>query len=100
MLYVRRFEPDSAPQPTFDYSFRNRTDIGAGWLVSALYRDGDAADAGMALGDTIKAVNGRPVADYSWEEEYNLFDAPRMVLDIVGANGEEKRIELEAKEMW
>lgn len=100
VLYLRRFEPDSAPQPTFDYSFRNRTDIGAGWLVSALYRDGDAADAGMALGDTIKAVNGRPVADYSWEEEYNLFDAPRMVLDIVGANGEEKRIELEAKKMW
>ena len=33
-------------------------------------------------------------------EEYNLFDTPKLVLDIVGTNGEEKRIELEAKEMW
>lgn len=100
MLYLRRFEPDSALLPTYDYCFRNRTDINAGWLVSALCRAGDAANAGMALGDTIKAVNGRPVTDYSWEEEYNLFDAPKMVLDIVGANGEAKRIALEAKEMW
>lgn len=87
-------------RPTYDFSFRNRTDIGAGWLVSALYRDGDAANAGMALGDTIKAINGRPVTDYSWEQEYYLFDAPRMVLNIACANGEEKRIELEAKKMW
>lgn len=99
-LYLRRFEPDSAMKATYDYNFRNRTDINAGWLVSMLYRDGNAANAGMALGDTIKSVNGRPVTDYSWEEEYNLFHAPRMVLDIVGANGEAKRIVLEAKEMW
>lgn len=100
MLYLRRYEPDSARKATYDYSFRNRTDINAGWLVSALYRDGDAANAGMALGDTIKAVNGRPVTNYTWDEEYYLYDTPKQVLEIVGANGEEKRIELEAKEMW
>ena len=99
-LYLRRFEPDSARKATYDYNFRNRTDIGAGWLVSVLYRDGDAANAGMVLGDTIKAVNGRPVTDYTWDEEYYLFDAPKQILDIVGTNGESKRIELEAKEMW
>lgn len=99
-LYLRRFEADSAMRLTYDYDFRNRTDIDAGWLVSSLYRDGNAANAGMALGDTIKAINGHPVTDYSWEEEYNLYYVPRMVLDIVGVDGQEKRIALEAKEMW
>lgn len=99
-LYLRRFEADSAMRPTYDYDFRNRTDIDAGWLVSSLYRDGNAANAGMALGDTIKAINGHPVTDYSWEEEYNLYYVPSMVLDIVGVDGQEKRIALEAKEMW
>jgi C-terminal processing protease CtpA/Prc len=65
-----------------------------------LYRDGEAANAGMALGDTIKAVNGRPVSDYSWEEEHNLSDTPRQVLDIAGTDGQEKRIVLEAKLLW
>ena len=100
VLYLRRFASDEAPTPTYDYSFRNRTDIGSGWIVSMLYRDGEAANAGMALGDTIKAVNGRPVSDYSWEEEHNLSDTPRQVLDIAGTDGQEKRIVLEAKLLW
>ena len=100
VLYIRRFKSDAPNSPTYDYSFQNRTDIGSGWIVKSLYRDGEATNAGIALGDTIKSVNGRPVTDYSWEEEYNLFDTPRQVLDIVGADGQEKRIVLEAKKLW
>ena len=100
MLYLSRFKEDTPLVPTYDYSFRNRTDIGNGWIVSALVRDCDAVGAGMALGDTIVTVNGQPVTDYSWEEEYNIDEQAKHILEIIGADGQKKQITLEAKLRW
>lgn len=99
-LYLRRFKSESPMMPSYGYSFRNRTDIGRGWIVSSLERGSDAANAGMALGDTIITVNGRNVKDYTWEEEYNINEQPNQVLEIIGADGQEKRVALEAKLRW
>ena len=100
MLYLRRFKPATPEGPTYDYGFRNRTDICRGWIVSSLVRDGDAIMAGMELGDTITAVNGRSVSEYSWDEKDNLHLTPKQILTIVTANGQERQITLEAKEQW
>jgi len=100
VLYLRRFKPATPEGPTYDYGFRNRTDICRGWIVSSLVRDGDAIMAGMELGDTITAVNGRSVSEYSWDEKDNLHLTPKQILTIVTANGQERQITLEAKEQW
>lgn len=100
ILYLRRFKPATPEGPTYDYGFRNRTDICRGWIVSWLVRDGDAVKAGLQLGDTIITVNGKSVSEYSWDEEENLSHAPKQTLTIATANGQEKRITLEAKEQW
>lgn len=47
----------------------DRTDIGDGWIVNGLYKGGIAEQAGMEIGDTIIAINGRPVKEISWEEQ-------------------------------
>ena len=100
LLWIRRFKPDNPTGPFYDFGFRNRTDICHGWIVSRLTRDGDAVGGGMQLGDTIIAVNGRSVADYTWDEEYSIEDNPLLHLDLVGADGKEKHIVLESKEWW
>lgn len=99
-LWLRRFSPDSPQRPKYDFGFRNRTDICRGWIVSCLTREGDAVKAGMELGDTIIAVNGKNVTEYSWEEEYNIDNLPNIVLDVIGVDGKEKQISLESKERW
>ena len=99
-LYLRRFKDETPLEPSYDYNFRNRTDIGRGWIVSSLVREGDAVNAGMAIGDTIIAVNGRSVRDYSWEEEYNIDEQPRQVIGLIGPDGQRKQITLEAKLRW
>jgi C-terminal processing protease CtpA/Prc len=63
-------------------------------------RDCDAVGAGMALGDTIVTINGRPVTDYSWEEEYNIDEQAKHILEIIGADSQKKQITLEAKLRW
>ena len=100
MLYLRRFESESEQKPTYDYRFKNRIDIGKGWVVSSIVRDGDAANAGMELGDMITAINGKSIADYSWEEECNVGFLPMQEIDIIGTDGSEKHIILEAKKRW
>lgn len=99
-LYLRRFKPQNPLRPTYGYTFRNRTDIGRGWIVSSLERESDAAKAGMALGDTIITVNGRNVKDYTWEEEYYIDEQPNQILEIIGTDGQKKRITLKAKLRW
>lgn len=47
----------------------DRTDIGTGWVVNGLRVGGIADTAGIGLGDTIVAINGRAVRDISWEEQ-------------------------------
>ncbi len=100
VLYLKRIKGDYSPVPTYDYGFRNRTDIGKGWIVSWLERDGDAVNAGMALGDIITAVNGKSVTDYSWNEEEALDDAPKQTIEITRADGSKIQIVLEAKKRW
>ena len=57
-LYLRRFKPSKPEGPTYDYKFRNRTDIGKGWIISSLIRGGNTDSAGIKLGDMITAING------------------------------------------
>ena len=86
--------------PNYDFGFRNRTDIGKGWIVSSLTRDGDAACAGLQLNDRIIAINGRPVEEYTWEEEYRLNRLSQITLDIIGTDGESKQITLSPALRW
>ena len=68
--------------------------------MSSLVREGDAVHAGMAIGDTIIAVNGRSVTDYSLEEEYYINEQPRQVIDLIAPDGQKKQVSLEAKLRW
>ena len=99
-LYLLRFKEISVNKPTYDYGFRNRTDICRGWVVSWLTRNGDAVRAGMELGDTIVAVNGKDVRGYTWDEEDNIQKTPKHTLDIISSDGIKKHISLEAKKRW
>ena len=99
-LYLRRFKPQAPERATYDYFFRNRTDICRGWIVSGLIRGGDAVKAGMEIGDTITAINGKAVSEYSWDEESDIFRTPKQAITLITVNGQEKQITLEAKERW
>ena len=99
-LYLRRFKDEKPLKPTYDYDFQNRTDIGKGWIVRSLTRDGDAVGAGMQLGDVITAINGRNVSDYTWEEEYDIDTIPQQIIDLTDSEGKSKRIVLDAKKHW
>ena len=99
-LYLRRFKDEKPLGPTYDYEFQNRTDIGKGWIVRSLTRNGDAVVAGMELGDIITAINSKSVSEYTWEEEYYIDENPRQIIDITGSEGKIKRIILDAKMEW
>ena len=99
-LYLKRFKADSPENNSYDYTFKNRTDIGPGWVVHSLIHDGDAARGGMELGDTITAVNGRNVASYTWEEEFRIYEKSVQVLDVKGLGGEMKHVVLEKRADW
>ena len=100
VLYLKRFKADQPVKPTYDFDFRNRTDIGKGWIVSSLTRNGDAAQAGLQLNDRIIAVNSRPVEGFTWEEEYRIDELPQITLDVIGANGESRQITLSHAVRW
>ena len=100
VLYLKRFKADQSVKPTYDFDFRNRTDIGKGWIVSSLTRNGDAAQAGLQLNDRIIAVNSRPVEGFTWEEEYRIDELPQITLDVIGANGESRQITLSHAVRW
>ena len=99
-VYIKRFMKDKDLSAEYDYGFRSRTDICDGWIVSSLVRGGDAIRAGMEIGDTIVAVNGKPTKTFTWDEEENIIDEPKQTLDIRGLNGKVKHVKLEAKERW
>lgn len=99
-IYLQRFKRNCKIVAGYDYGFRNRTDISDGWIVSSLTRGGNAAKAGMMLGDTIVSINGKLTKDFRWEEENEINTVPTQTLIIRGANGTIKRIQLEAKEEW
>lgn len=56
--------------------------------------------AGPQLGDIIVSVNGRSVADFTWDEEMNVDKLPSQTLVVAGSDGRTKTIKLEAKERW
>lgn len=99
-LYLRRHQADEPMGKTYGYGWRNRTDICRGWVVSSMNRSSEAKEAGMEIGDTITAINGRDVRDYTWDEEYSLKKLPRHELDIVTPTGQKKHLTLESKEYW
>ena len=47
----------------------DRTDITDGWIVSSMYDEGIAQQAGFEIGDIILSINGHPVKEISWEEQ-------------------------------
>lgn len=49
--------------------YLDRTDICDGWIVSSLYDNGIAQQAGFEIGDIILSINGRLVKDITWEEQ-------------------------------
>lgn len=100
MLYLRRHKTDEPIGKKYGYSWRNRTDICRGWVVSYMNHSSEAHEAGVEIGDTIIAINGRDVHDYSWDEEEALCKAPRHELDIITPQGQKKHVVLEAKEYW
>ena len=52
----------------------DRTDISEGWIVNGLYEGGIAQQAGIEIGDVILAINGRKVAEITWEEQRKGLD--------------------------
>lgn len=49
--------------------YLDRTDICDGWIVSSLFDNGIAQQAGFEIGDIILSINGRLVKDITWEEQ-------------------------------
>uniref|UniRef100_A0AB33IWR8 PDZ domain-containing protein n=1 Tax=Prevotella sp. GTC17254 TaxID=3236794 RepID=A0AB33IWR8_9BACT len=100
-LYLKRFQSlEKSEASGYDYGFRNRTDICDGWIVSSLVRDGDALKAGIEIGDTIMAINHKPVKDFTWDEEWAADDMPTQEIELRGKSGQLKHIFLEAKTYW
>lgn len=99
-MYLKRFKPEKEDGESYGYNFRNRTDIGKGWIVSSLERGGAAAIAGLELNDIIITVNGKNVEDYTWEEEREIDDLPSQDLVVKGRDGTTRQIHLEPKDPW
>ena len=99
-IYLKRFKSGKKDCASYGYNFRNRTDIGKGWIVSSLDRGGVAAKAGLELNDIILSVNGKDVKLYTWDEEWRIDDLPSQDLVIKGKDGNIKHIHLEPKNPW
>lgn len=100
-MYLKRFKPDKENRDeSYGYNFRNRTDIGKGWIVSSLERGGAAATAGLQLNDIILSVNGKKVENYTWDEEWEIDDLPSQDLVVTGQDGNTKLIHLEPINPW
>lgn len=73
-LYARRnANADISYQrsSTLEMNYIDRTDICNGWIVTALYENGAAQQAGFEIGDMILEINGRPVKSITWKEQRN-----------------------------
>ncbi len=99
-MYLKRFKPSKEDRVSYGYSFRNRTDIGMGWIVSSLNRGGAAATSGLRLNDIILSVNGKKVEDYTWDEEREVYNLPSQDLVVKGRDGTTRQIHLEPADPW
>lgn len=71
-LYARRnSNTDNSYQRSSktQMGYVDRTDITDGWIVSSMYDEGIAQQAGFEIGDIILSINGHPVKEISWEEQ-------------------------------
>lgn len=68
--------------------------------MSSLDRGGVAAKAGLELNDIILSVNGKNVEDYTWDEEWKIYDLPSQDLVVKGKDGTTKQIHLEPIDFW
>lgn len=55
-------------------TYVDRTDICDGWVVKSIYENGIARQAGFEIGDIILTINGRPVKEFSREEQFGNLD--------------------------
>lgn len=81
-LYVKAFRQASPMKPTFGVGMRNRIDVSDAWIAASLARNGVAARAGLCLGDSIIAVNGKNVRDYLWADEEAIFLSDTLNLTV------------------
>lgn len=58
----------------YHMKFIDRTDICDGWVVTALYDQGIAQQAGIEIGDIILSINDRPTKEITWEEQRRGLD--------------------------
>ena len=99
-IYLKKFSAHKQATPTnFAFSWLNRTDIGAGWIVRSMDEGGVADRAGILLGDTIIAVNGRDVKSIQRKEEWELSDLPEMSVTIQRGK-EVLTIKMVAEDRW
>lgn len=99
-IYLKKFPVSKPTTPTdFAFGWLNRTDIGAGWIVRALDEGGVADRAGILLGDTIIAVNGKDVRSIKWKEEGNLNDLPEMSVTVQRGK-DAQTIKMVAEDRW
>lgn len=67
----------------------DRTDICDGWIVSSLYDNGIAQQAGFEIGDVIISINDRPVKEITWAEQIKgLGLSGETIYKVRKANGE------------
>ena len=73
-VYLRRVSDhrDHTVCSTRHMFWVDRTDICDGWIINGLYDNGLVDRAGIAIGDTILALNGRPVKEIPREEQSTL----------------------------
>lgn len=58
----------------YHMKFIDRTDICDGWVVTAIYDQGIAQQAGIETGDIILSINDRPTKEITWEEQRRGLD--------------------------
>ena len=81
-LYVKAFREAPLKKPTFGVGVRNRIDVSDAWIAASLARNGIAARAGLCLGDSIIAINGKNVRDYLWADEEAVFLSDTLNLTV------------------
>ncbi len=82
-VYARRNTDASVSyqeSSTWQMSYIDRTDICEGWIVSRLYQNGKAQQAGFEIDDVIVEINGRNVKTISWEEQRKGLDVKGQTL--------------------
>jgi len=91
-IYARRNTDESTDyqhSSKTHMGYLDRTDICDGWIVSSLYNNGIAQQAGFEIGDVIISINDRPVKEITWKEQIKgLGLSGETIYKVRKANGE------------